>query len=372
MLERLAPLVFVVAVACGRTAPPDAPPPPSPQVRSVTPAPSVETTTEELTFQVDGRDVPATVVAPAEPGRWPAVLLLAGSGPTDRDWNSPALPSRNGSARLLADELARRGVVVLRFDKALSGDNPGPPLDRMTLDTYRDEASAALTALRARPDVRADRVFVAGHSEGAIHATRLAQARAADLAGVLYLSPASRSMADTIVTQLERQLRHPMAGLSPQQADAELASLRAALDDFAAGKPVDPTRASSLPPVQQLVASLIAPPTAALARDLLFFDPAAGAATLALPMLVLGGGKDVQVDPELDLRHLERAIRATNEDVTFHLAPDADHVLKHEPKTMEELRANLLAVQTRYNADDRTLDPEVVRAIADWLTARTK
>ena len=344
----------------------------APTGRDVTADATLATKSEDVTFTAGGRAIPGTLVTPTEPGPWPAVLLLAGSGPTDRDWNSPLIASKNGSAKLLAEALAQRGAIVLRFDKAGTGGNPGPPPEALTIDTYRDEASSALTLLRARPDVRPDRMFVAGHSEGAIHATRLAQHDPSKLAGVIYLAPASRTLADTVMTQLENQLRNPLAGLTLAQIDAELAMLRKAFDEFRAGRPVDAKTASTLPPVQMLATQLFSPASAPLARALLFFDNAAEASKLALPILIASGGKDVQVDPDIDVRRLERALVDAKRDVTLHIAPDADHVLKHEPKTMPELRANLGAVQTGYNAEGRTLDPGLVDAVVAWLAAHTR
>jgi dienelactone hydrolase len=175
---------------------------------------SFEVASEEVAFTAGGRTIGGTLALPKAAGRWPAVLLLAGSGPTDRDWNNPLIATRNGSGALLATELARHGAVVLRFDKAGSGKNPGPPLDQWTLDTYRDEAAAALALLRARPEVRADRVFVAGHSEGGLHATRLAEVARPPLAGVLNLASISRTLIDTTLAQIEAQMRNPIALLA--------------------------------------------------------------------------------------------------------------------------------------------------------------
>ncbi|MEO7964277.1 MAG: alpha/beta hydrolase, partial [Gemmatimonadaceae bacterium] len=108
--------------------------------------PRAQIVSEEITFVAGGRTIPGTIVHP-EAGTGPAVLLLAGSGPTDRDWNSALMPGKNGSARLLAEALAARGITVLRFDKAFSGKNPNLPIADLTLDTYRDEATAALDYL---------------------------------------------------------------------------------------------------------------------------------------------------------------------------------------------------------------------------------
>ncbi len=333
---------------------------------------SFEVASEEVAFTAGGRTIGGTLALPKAAGTWPAVLLLAGSGPTDRDWNNPLIATRNGSGALLATELARHGAVVLRFDKAGSGKNPGPPLDQWTLDTYRDEAAAALALLRARPEVRADRVFVAGHSEGGLHATRLAAVAQPPLAGVLYLASISRTMIDTTLAQIEAQMRNPIAGLSAREVEAELASLRRALADFMAGQPVDPAQASKLPQLQRLVAQLVNPATAKLSRPLLGFDTAAEAAKLPGPFFVLAAGKDIQVDPDLDASRLEEALRAAGRDVTLHLAADADHVLKHEPRPLAEIRANPVAVQRGYNAEGRALDASSVAAIVAWLAAHSR
>jgi pimeloyl-ACP methyl ester carboxylesterase len=356
-------VALVAVVACS-----------SPKREPIRPSPFVDITlwqtrSEDVTF--GDRKIPGTIVVPVGDGPFPAILLLAGSGPTDRDWNSPLIPTKNGSGKLLAERLGQHGAIVLRFDKAGTGKNPGPPLDQLTIESYREEGLAALALLRSRKDVRADRIFVAGHSEGGIHATRLAQA-APDLSGVIYLSAAARSMADTIITQLENQFHNPLAGLSEADIARELGSIRRVLAEFFAGKQVDPTQASTIPQVQQLVAQLVNPATAKLSRVLLAFDNSVEAPKLALPMLVIGGGKDVQIDPQLDGARLEKALRAANREVTMHVAPDADHVLKHEPRPVAAIRADLTALASHYNAAGRTLDENLVKAVIDWLLPLTK
>lgn len=89
-------------------------------------------------------------------------------------------------------------------------------------------------------------------------------------------------------------------------------------------------------------------------------------------MLVLNGGKDIQVDAELDGRHLVDALTQSGREVTHRVAPNADHVLKHQPLTMAELRADLLAVQTGYNAEGRTLDPVALAAIVEFVAAHSR
>jgi uncharacterized protein len=75
----------------------------------------------EVSWPLDSTTVYGTLVRPSGPGPFPAVVMVAGSGPTDRDWNSPLLPGTNGSARLLAEAVARAGIASLRYDKRASG-----------------------------------------------------------------------------------------------------------------------------------------------------------------------------------------------------------------------------------------------------------
>ncbi len=318
------------------------------------------TVSEEVTFTAAGHSVPGTLVRPTAPGRHPALILMAGSGPTDRDWNSPLLPGKNGSAKLLAETLAKRGVIVLRFDKAATGANKAS-LSGVTFDIYRDEGRAALALLRARPDVAGDKLYVAGHSEGGIHATRVAIAEGPQIAGLLLLSMSSRSTFTLVISQLEQQLRARL----PDRADAELAAIRSAFADFMAGKDIDPKQVTSIAPLQMLVGSLTNASTATLARSMFDWNPLPEVAKVGVHIFVYNGAKDVQMSPELDAKPLAKA----NAQAELFIAPDADHVLKNETRTLAELRADIGMVQANMNSESRVLDAPTVDAITSWLIA---
>jgi len=74
-----------------------------------------------VSWSVDDIDVNASLTLPNGDGPFPAVIMVAGSGPTDRNWNSPLIPGANGSAALLAQVLAEIGFIALRYDKRASG-----------------------------------------------------------------------------------------------------------------------------------------------------------------------------------------------------------------------------------------------------------
>ena len=363
MIRRIA---LVAIAACSSPAPrvelPETKPPIVVDIGHVDVTNDLAVRSEEISFKVGDRSIPGTLVEPAT-GTWPGVVMMAGSGPTDRNWNSPMLPSKNGSGRLLAEALAKKGAVVLRFDKAGVAANK-LAVSAITFDTYVDEGRAALAYLRTRHEVDAHHLVIAGHSEGGLHAIRVAIGEGGHIAGLVLLSTPGRTLKDTLLTQLDRQLS---AAMAPDVAKAQMASLRQAMNDIVEGRPVDPMAVSTIPAIQQLIAGMIAPAQAKLVRDLFAFDPIPALGKINVPVLVVNGLKDVQVDPQLDAAALEQAVRAAGHDVTMFLAPDANHVLEHETHTMAELRADLVATQNGYNAADRVLDTTTLSAIANWL-----
>src|SRR5262249_31339994 len=146
----------------------------------VDPTASLAITSEEVSFKVGDRSVPGTLVRPAT-GVWAGLVMIAGSGPTDRDWKSPMIAGANGSGKLVPQALAAKGVVVLRYDKAAIGGNTMPG-DQVVFETYLDEARAALAYLRTRAEVDGSHLVVVGHSEGGLHAIRVAIAEGGRIA----------------------------------------------------------------------------------------------------------------------------------------------------------------------------------------------
>lgn len=325
---------------------------------------NLQIASEDLEFAADGRMIPATFVHPTT-GVRPAVVLMAGSGPTDRDWNSPLIEGQNGSGKLIAEALARHGFSVLRFDKAVTGKNK-LALDKLVFDTYVAEGRGALAWLRAQKSVDAKHLFVAGHSEGGIHATRVALAEGRAIHGLLLLSAAGRPMFDIIVAQVSDGYRAAAkAGkVDAAVAEQEIASFKQAIAEIVAGRPVDPQKVSMNPNIQMLVANLALPQTAQLVRPMSSFDPAVALKDVTVPVFVYNGMRDIQVDPELDAKRLAGA---KAQGITLYLGAEANHVLKHETRSLDELRADRGSAAASYNAPDAQLDGPTIDAIVGWL-----
>ncbi|RVU42436.1 alpha/beta fold hydrolase [Lujinxingia sediminis] len=324
----------------------------------------VEVLEEAIRFEAAGTTVHGTLTRPrfsddaVEPV--PAVVLVAGSGPTDRNWESPVLPGENGSARLLARALGERGIAVLRYDKRATGqtDFPGD----LRWEDYLAELEGALGVLSAHEAVDAGRLFVAGHSEGGAHALRALQQEVVSPAGVMLLATAGRTLSEVIAWQIEAQL--VAAGIGESRVQAEVANLKRALASIASGQTVRASRVSMYPGVVRLVEALQAEDGRAFSQAILDWSPTRAAGEVKVPMLILNGRKDLQVDPGLDAQALAEAARSAGGDVELVLVDDADHVLKHQPTAREELSAQHGLL---YNQAGRQLDPQVVEAIVDWV-----
>ncbi len=153
-----------------------------------------------------------TLRVPTGAGPHPAVVLLSGSGPQDRDESLPGLTLRPFAR--LADALARAGIAVLRYDDRGTARSTGVhPI--ATIDEFTADATAALGWLRERDEVDRSRTGILGHSEGGIYAARIAAEDPA-VAFVVGLAPESRSGFDLLVAQAEGIARSQ--GASPDDA----------------------------------------------------------------------------------------------------------------------------------------------------------
>ena len=282
--------------------------------------------------------LPGTLSLPRGRDGVPAVVLVHGSGPHDR--NEAIGPNR--PFQDLAQGLASRGIAVLRYEKRTKVyPERFAPAQRFTVreETMEDAAAAALFLL-SRAEIDARRLVLVGHSLGGTLAPRIA-AEAPGIAGLVILAGATRPIPDLLVEQSE--YIGALSGRPEAQMREASAKLRAQAARARSAKPDDEG-----PPI------LNCPPS--YWADLNAYDAAAAAAKLSLPMLILQGGRDYQVTQQ-DLSRFKVAL-AGHANATVRELPRLNHLfMAGEGKSRPE----------EYDRPSH-VDGEVIDAIATFVT----
>jgi hypothetical protein len=274
----------------------------------------------ELPMSVPGEPpLAGTLTLPADAaGPVPGVVIASGSGPLDRDSNYKRM--RFEVARQVAHALAQGGIASLRFDKRGVGGSRGPGKqgDWRVAGLYDnvDDLGRARDALAGRPEVDAERILVAGHSEGAVLAAALA-ARGVPLAGVVLLSGSA-----TPGEELLRWQTRQIAPTLPRPARAIMRLFRVDLE-----KKVAANHAKIKATTTDVARIGGAKLNARWMREFMAHDPRADLPRIAVPVLALTGEKDLQVNPaDLDV------IAATAPGpVEVHRVPELSHTLRRQP-----------------------------------------
>jgi len=333
--------------------------------RPQTPVKPYPYSSQEVTFvnAAAGVTLAGTLTLPKGNGPFPAILLIAGSGPQDRD---EAIASHRPFL-LIADALTRKGIAVLRYDKRGIGQSTGNPDAATTLDLAAD-ADAALAFLKSRKEINASRIGLLGHSEGAIIAPYLA-GQSKDVPWMVLLAAPATSGEETLLNQSE--LIGRAGGLSDEQLDASLGFDQAAyalvrkekdtavLSEKLVALVKDSGLDSALPPAA--LETQLRMLTSPWFRFFLDYDPLPNLKTVKCPILALYGQKDLQVSGKANLPLLQKALQESgNIAVEVHELPELNHLFQHA----------YTGTPAEYSAIEETFSPEALALVVDWTVAR--
>lgn len=254
-----------------------------------------------------------TLLLPKSDTPVPVVLIISGSGPTDRDGNNPD-GGRNDSLKRLAWVLARHNIASVRYDKRGVAASLAATPDERNLSVEAYVADAVAWSHKLAADPRLGPLILLGHSEGALIASLAAPQ--ANAAAVISLSGSARPIDQVLRQQLSNRLPPPLMLRSNEL-----------LDSLKAGRPDDNVPAQLLvifrPSVQPYLISLF--------RQ----DPARAFAALKMPALIIQGSNDIQVSVD-DARQL----KAAKPDAELALIEGMNHVMRIVPNDVKRQLAS--------------------------------
>lgn len=266
-----------------------------------------------ITLDTGSGELFGSLLLPKSDTPVPVVLIISGSGPTDRDGNNPD-GGRNDSLKRLAWVLAKHNIASVRYDKrGVAASLAATPDERnLTLDAYVADAQAWGRKLKADP--RFGKLILLGHSEGALIASLAAPS--VDAAAVISLSGSARPIDQVVRQQLSNHLPPPLMLRSNEL-----------LDSLKAGKTDD----NVPPPLQAIFRPSVQPYLISLFRQ----DPAAAFAKLKMPALIIQGSNDIQVGV-----NDAKMLKAAKPDAELALIEGMNHVMRIVPNDVKRQLAS--------------------------------
>jgi len=262
-----------------------------------------------------------------------AIVTVTGSGPQERD-EAIGLPGYR-PFRQIADSLARRGIAVLRMDDRGTGASGGTFKGSTSAD-FAEDVRAGLAYLRTRPEIRADRLGVLGHSEGAVIAPMVAE-KEPTLRAIVLLAGVAEPGRSALHFQLKNQIEHNTK-LTPEMRDSQIAEVPKRIDAMIAGDP--------------------------WMKFFLAYDPAPTMRRVKTPVLILTGSRDQQAVPEQVALQEAAFKEGGNKDVTARVLADLNHLFVQDTDGFPGNYAKRPApVMMRADA---------VGMITDWLAQRLR
>ncbi|WP_378732765.1 alpha/beta hydrolase family protein [Nocardia brasiliensis] len=329
----------------------------APLARPQEPKPPFPYQSEDVTFRNGDITIAGTLTKPEGKGPFPAVLLITGSGPQDRNeglmGHKPFL--------LISDTLTKAGYAVLRTDDRGVGGTGGK-LDDANYTDLSNDVAAGVGFLRGRSDIDPARVGLFGHSEGGYLAPLVAARPDSGVAFLILMAGPGVSGHDVLVEQTRLIAA---AGGAPADAienqvrqTAELAALLKA-GDLAGAKELARKQNEAEPADRRAPESDVTAGITPYLAALVAYEPAPALSALRVPVLAFFGGKDLQVPPSQSEPAMRTAL-AANPDATVHVFPGLNHLMQPTET----------GFPGEYSTIETTVSPDVLSYVTGWLTQR--
>jgi pimeloyl-ACP methyl ester carboxylesterase len=265
-------------------------------------------------------------------GKIPVVIIIAGSGPTDRDGNSPKLGLATNAYKMIANELGKSGIASLRYDKRLVGKSVSSTTeDQLRFEDYVEDGVNLINFLTE--DERFSRIVILGHSEGSL--VGMLSSIDQPVKGFISVAGAGDSADNILTEQMKSQPTHISEGFKRM------------LDSLKRGKTTDNIDPSlyfiARPGIQKYLMSWFR------------YDPTRAIKRLKIPILIVQGTTDLQVK----VSNAEKLKKAKS-DAVLDIIPEMNHVLKEAPADKDKNLAT-------YKDPDLPLKPEFIKSVISFV-----
>tara|TARA_B100001765_G_scaffold212162_1_gene175765 strand:+ start:715 stop:1641 length:927 start_codon:yes stop_codon:yes gene_type:complete len=288
-----------------------------------------ETTTIETSIAINPL-IDGTLLVPKDATTPPLAIIIAGSGPTDRNGNQNMM--KNNAYRWLAEGLAAEGIATFRYDKRIVKQLRNRTMNEegIRFDDFIEDAKNVVTHFKE--DKRFSKVVIIGHSQGSL----VGMIAGKDLAdGFISLAGAGQEIDDVIIDQLK------------MQSPGLVGNARTSFDDLR----VNGVAQNYSP----YLASIFRPELQPFLLSWMQYDPASELKKLEMPILIVNGTKDIQVlESEAEL------LQAAVPEAKLVLIENMNHVLK-------EITGDRLENSKSYNEPQRPVIPQLITVLSEFI-----
>lgn len=310
-----------------------------------------------------------TLTHPSSGGPFPAVVLISGSGPQDRDETIFG----HKPFHVLADALTRKGIAVLRFDDRGVGQSTGDFASATTED-FASDVRAGIAWLQQQPLIDSRRIGLIGHSEGGVIAPMIAS-QSGDIAFLVLLAAPGISGEEVLYEQAA--LISKAAGHSPQTIETNksvqrrlFGAVKSSRDSAELRRNIEKAMQEATPAEKELmqqagitVAKQVAELQAPWWRFFLTYNPYHALRATRVPVLALNGEKDLQVPAEKNLKAIQQALLdGGNTQVTVRAFPQLNHLFQ----------TATTGSPNEYSTIEETFSPAALTLIGEWIEEHSR